>query len=90
VEETKSKLNTFQQQDLKTKMNKSNDMDFATFTNYMLKYEDLKQQFNRQKKQEEEEKRREKQAEKPSNIFPDHYPTHLLYGRKKTRNNIFY
>jgi hypothetical protein len=53
----------------------------------MLKYEELKSKFNKQKQQEEEEK---KQREKPKSPFPDNYPVHLLYGnRKNRRNKIF-
>lgn len=87
VEETKKNLNSFQKQDLNTKLRSNNDMDFATFTNYMLKYEELKSKFNKQRKEEEEEK---KQREKPKSPFPDNYPVHLLYGnRKNRRNKIF-
>ena len=90
VEETKSKLNSFQRRDLNTKINKSNDIDFATFTNYMLKYEDLKHKFNQQRKQEDDLKKKEtckpQQRESP---FPVNYPIHLLYGNKKKRNNMF-
>jgi hypothetical protein len=87
VEESKKNLNSFQKRDLNTKLNSNNDMDFVTFTNYMLKYEELKSKFNKQKQQEEEEK---KQREKQKSPFPDNYPVHLLYGnRKNRRNKIF-
>jgi len=85
VEETKKNLNSFQKRDLNTKLNSPNDMDFATFTNYMLKYEDLKTKFYKQK--EEEERQKQQQQQSP---FPDNYPVSLIYGnRKKKRNNIF-
>jgi len=91
VDETKSKLNSFQKRDLNTKLSKSNDIDFATFTTYMLKYEDLKHQFNKQKEREHEEKQRREQPKETKSVFPANYPLHLLYGtsKKKNRNNFF-
>ena len=86
VEETKSNLNTFQKRDVERKVNKQNDIDFVTFTNYMMKYEDLKQKFYRQKEEEEKQKR-EKQRSSP---HPENYPTSLLYGNRNKRKNIFY
>jgi len=88
VEETKKNLNSFQKRDLNTKLNSPNDMDFATFTNYMLKYEDLKTKFHKQK--QEEEKLQQQQQQQQRSPFPDNYPVSLIYGnRKKRRNNIF-
>ncbi len=88
VEETKKNLNSFQKRDLNTKLNSPNDMDFATFTNYMLKYEDLKTKFYKQK--EEEERQKQQQQQQQQSAFPANYPVHLIYGnRKKKRNNIF-
>ena len=87
VEETKKNLNSFQKRDLNTKLNSPNDMDFATFTNYMLKYEDLKTKFHKQKQQEDQLQQQQQEKKSP---FPDNYPVHLIYGsRKKKRNNIF-
>ena len=81
--ESKSKLNNFQRKEVNQKINKPNDIDFAQFTEYMLKYETMKQQLQKQK---EEEK---KNQPKPS-PFPDNYPIHLLYGNRKKSRNIFY
>lgn len=92
VEETKSKLNSFQKRDLDTKINnsKNNDIDFATFTNYMLKYEELKHKFNEQRKNEEARVTQQQQQQQSKSPFPANYPIHLLYGnRSKKRNNMF-
>tara|TARA_R110000744_G_scaffold364388_1_gene472916 strand:+ start:842 stop:1669 length:828 start_codon:yes stop_codon:yes gene_type:complete len=96
VEESTKKLNSFQKRDLNTKMKSSNDMDFVTFTNYMLKYEDLKTKFNKQKHDEEQlvrqQQKQQQEQEQPQSKspFPSNYPVHLIYGnKKKKRNNIF-
>lgn len=90
VETQNEKLNSFQKRELNNKLNKSNDMDFTTFTNYMLKYEELKSKFNKQKEEEEREKRKKEQEHKPVNPFPDNYPSLLIYGNKRKKNNMFF
>lgn len=81
--ESKAKLNNFQRKEVTQKVNKPNNIDFAQFTEYMLKYETMKQQLQKQK---EEEK---KNQPKPS-PFPENYPIHLLYGNRKKSRNVFY
>ena len=86
VQQTTKKLNNFQKQDLTKKVN--NDMDFATFSSYMMKYEEMKTHITKQK---EEEMKKEKQSQPRQSPFPDNYPTHLLYGnRRRNKNNLFY
>jgi len=81
--ESKAKLNNFQRKEVTQKVNKPNNIDFAQFSEYMLKYETMKQQLQKQK---EEEK---KNQPKPS-PFPENYPIHLLYGNRKKSRNVFY
>ena len=90
VETQNQKLNTFQKRELNTKLNKPNDMDFTTFTNYMLKYEELKSKFNKQKEDEEREKRKKENENKQVSPFPENYPSLLIYGNKRKKNNIFF
>ncbi len=90
VETQNQKLNTFQKRELNTKLNKPNDMDFTTFTNYMLKYEELKSKFNKQKEEEEREKRKKENENKQVSPFPENYPSLLIYGNKRKKNNIFF
>ena len=78
--ESKSKLNNFQKREINQKINKPNNLDFAQFTEYMIKYENLKQTIKQQKEQEEQNK----------SPFPANYPIHLLYNnRSRSRNNFF-
>ena len=94
-EESTKKLNSFQKRDLNTKMKSSNDMDFVTFTNYMLKYEDLKTKFNKQKQDEEQlvrqQQKQQQEQEQPQSKspFPSNYPVHLIYGNKKKKEIIY-
>ena len=46
VQQTKSKLNNFQKSEVKQKIN--NNMDFYQFASYMAKYEDLKNQYQKE------------------------------------------
>jgi hypothetical protein len=86
VEQTTKKLNNFQKQDITKKVN--NDMDFATFSSYMMKYEEMKTHITKQK---EEEMKKEKQSQPRQSPFPDNYPTHLLYGnRNRRKQNIYF
>ena len=81
--ESKAKLNNFQRKEVTQKVNKPNNIDFAQFTEYMLKYETMKQQLQKQK--EEEKKNQPK-----TSPFPENYPIHLLYGNRKKSRNVFY
>lgn len=47
VQQSKSKLNNFQKQEVKQKIN--NSLDFYQFASYMSKYEDLKSQYQQEK-----------------------------------------
>ena len=63
-------------------------MDFATFSSYMMKYEEMKTHITKQK---EEELKIQKQQQPRQSPFPDNYPAHLLYGnRRRNKNNLFY
>ena len=64
VSETKSKLNNFQKQEVKQKLN--NNMDFYQFASYMSQYENLKSQYQKEKelkqqqlKQQQEQKQKQ-------------------------------
>ena len=46
--------------------------------------------FNKQKEEEEREKRKKEQEHKPVNPFPDNYPSLLIYGNKRKKNNMFF
>lgn len=68
VQQTKSKLNNFQKSEVKQKIN--NNMDFYQFASYMAKYEDLKNQYQKEKetenrllreKQEQQQKQQQQQ-----------------------------
>ena len=81
--ESKAKLNNFQRKEVTQKVNKPNNIDFAQFSEYMLKYETMKQQLQKLKEDEM------KNQSKPS-PFPENYPIHLLYGNRKKSRNVFY
>jgi hypothetical protein len=89
VEQTTKKLNNFQKQDLSNKIN--NDMDFATFSSYMMKYDQMKDHITKQKEEEMKREKQKQQQQKPQSPFPDNYPTHLLYGnRNRRKQNIYF
>jgi hypothetical protein len=85
IEKTTSKLNNFQKQDLTKKVN--NDMDFATFSSYMMKYDEMKNHIIKQKEDEAKQKQQSQPRQSP---FPDNYPAHLLYGNRRKKQNIYF
>ncbi len=68
---------------------KEPQMDFGTFASYMMKYEDLKQQYATQQQQKKkiEEEAKPKQVEKT--YHPAKYPLSNLYDPRKRYNNAF-
>ena len=92
VQESKSTLNNIQKKEVDKKVN--NNMDFATFSSYMMKYEEMKQHISKQKeeemKQQQQQRQQQQQQQQPKSFYPDNYPVHLLYGRKKSNKNILW
>lgn len=94
VQETKSQLNGLQKKEVDKKVN--NNLDFATFSSYMMKYEEMKHHISKQKEEELKQKQREKQEQQQAqsqashSFYPANYPVHLLYGRKKSNKNILW
>jgi len=89
--ESKAKLNNFQRKEVTQKVNKPNNIDFAQFTEYMLKYETMKQQLHETMKQQlQKQKEEEKKNQHKPSPFPENYPIHLLYGNRKKSRNVFY
>ncbi len=68
---------------------KDPQMDFGTFASYMMKYEDLKQQYatQQQQKKKAEEEAKPKPAEKT--YHPAKYPLSNLYDPRKRYSNAF-
>ena len=82
IQETEKKMNNFQKAEVKQKA--SNDMDFHTFASYMMKYETMKEQYNKQKEAE-----KPAPVEKKKSYHPDNYPVSAMYrNRKKLPNNF--
>jgi hypothetical protein len=92
--ESKAKLNNFQRKEVTQKVNQPNNIDFAQFTEYMLKYETMKQQLQLQQQQLQQQLQKQKEQEKKTqpkhSPFPENYPIHLLYGNRKKSRNVFY
>ena len=92
--ESKAKLNNFQRKEVTQKVNQPNNIDFAQFTEYMLKYETMKQQLQQQQQQLQQQLQKQKEQEKKTqpkhSPFPENYPIHLLYGNRKKSRNVFY
>tara|TARA_R100000231_G_scaffold51578_1_gene43478 strand:+ start:9667 stop:10407 length:741 start_codon:yes stop_codon:yes gene_type:complete len=65
---------------------KPSGMDFNTFAQYMMKYEQLKDQYNKQQKSNKKVTVKEPPKEKP--YHPKAYPLKHLYGRK-TKKQMF-
>jgi hypothetical protein len=82
VENTEQKLNNFQKQEIAQKVD--NNMDFHTFASYMMKYEDLKTQFAKQREAE-----KPVPVEKPK-YHPDNYPVGSMYRHKRSMPNNFF
>jgi len=89
VKESKAPLNSIQKKQVDKNVN--NDMDFATFSSYMMKYEEMKQHISKQKDEELKQKQREKQKEQESkpSFYPSNYPVHLLYRKKQNKNILW-
>jgi len=69
-----------------------NNMDFNTFAKYMMKYEQMKEAYNTQKKKTVE-KKTEKKVEKkmPSNSYNSaNYPLAHLYNPQFRNNNTYF
>jgi len=68
---------------------KEPQMDFGTFASYMMKYEDLKQQYatQQQQKKKAEEEAKPKPVEKT--YHPAKYPLSNLYDPRKRYSNAF-
>mgnify|MGYP003113250533 CR=1 FL=1 len=57
-----------------------NNMDFNTFAKYMMKYENMKEAYNKQKKQEIEKKAVKKAQQKQQSYHSQNYPLAHLYN----------
>ena len=83
--ESKSRLNTFQKKEVIQKTNKPNDIDFAQFSEYMLRYENMKHQLQKQKEEELMRSQPQPQQQQYS-PFPPNYPVHMLYNNRRKKN----
>ena len=70
---------------------KEPQMDFGTFATYMMKYEDLKQQYatQQQQKKQLEEEAKPKPTPVEKSYHPAKYPLQNLYDPRKRYNNAF-
>lgn len=85
VEDTQKKMNNFQKAEVRQKVD--NTMDFYTFANYMMKYEELKGQY--QKQQQQQQQKEVKPEPKKQSYHPENYPVGSMYrNRRKLPNNF--
>lgn len=70
------------------------NMSFKQFSNYMMRYEDMKDQYKNYKnrkqiKTKEKQKHNQILKQKPKKEFPDNYPLSHLYGKNRFKPTDF-
>jgi len=74
--------------------NKERDMSFKQFSNYMMRYEEMKGHYNNYKNRtntntKEKVKNQKILKQKPKKEFPDNYPLSHLYGKNRFKPTDF-
>ena len=89
IKDTKPPQNTYKEM-VSTHNRQQNNMDFNTFAKYMMKYENMKEAYNKQK-QKKIEKKVEKKVEKKQQPYnSNNYPlAHLYNPHLRNQNNYF-
>lgn len=63
-----------------------NNMDFNTFAKYMMKYESLKEQYNKEIEQNNKREEQQKKQEENNSYHPKNYPLRNYYHKDRMRN----